>query len=79
MGYKVFRINNSVPNISNVTENKQIFAKARETENELFAISHYFLVNIIFLPYSFANILFKISSKGSIFTINDDLNDKLFI
>ncbi len=27
----------------------------------------------------FTTILFKIGSMGSVFTINDDLNDKLFI
>ncbi len=38
-------------------------------------ISHNFSI----LPFVFANIPFKFHSMGSIFTINDEENDKLFI
>ncbi len=38
-----------------------------------------FLSQYHILPYLFANVPFKIGHIGSVFTINDDLNLKLFI
>jgi hypothetical protein len=67
---------------TNLTKHKQIFAKGQKTKIELFIIYH----NVSLLPvlhciimYLFANIPFKFSLMGSVFMINDDENDKLFI
>ncbi len=59
-------------NIFECDKYKQIFAKGWKTDIELFIISHnssYFSINIVF----------KIGSMGSVFMLNDGLNDKLFI
>jgi hypothetical protein len=55
-----------------------MFTKMWKNEIKPFIISHYFSINIIFYHFLFANIPFKIGSMGSVFMINDDLNDKLF-
>ncbi len=71
-------LNKDKPNIFECDQNKQMFAKGWKTEIELFTISHYFSINIIF--YHFLQIYhLKFGSMESVFMINGDLNNKLFI